>query len=143
MKRVLDVVINAEPPPPGEGEGRQIESPGTSAGLFDRPGGCPQPDLVEHHPRHGEHHPARLAAVGLELVGHGPDLVEIPAGHGDKVVDLGDEHGAYCWVWHWTHPPVSGPGVFAQHSQDAVIEALERIIEETETEEDKARKKTR
>jgi len=33
--------------------------------------------------------------------------------------------------------------VFAQHSQDAVIEALERIIEETETEEDKARKKTR
>ena len=38
------------------------------------------------------------------------NLVEIAARHADELVDLGDEHGAYCWVWHWNHPPVSGPG---------------------------------
>src|SRR5918995_6840357 len=30
---------------------------GLSGGLVDRPDGCPQADLVEHHPRHGEHWP--------------------------------------------------------------------------------------
>src|ERR687898_1653468 len=30
---------------------------GLSGGLVDRPDGCPQADLAEHHPSHGEHWP--------------------------------------------------------------------------------------
>jgi hypothetical protein len=49
------------------------------------------------------------------------NLVEIAARHADELVDLGDEHGAYCWVWHWNHPPVSGPGVFTHRRGTLVV----------------------
>jgi len=50
---------------------------GLSGGLVERPGRGRQRDLVEHHLRHNEHYMAALRPVGLELIGHRPDLVEV------------------------------------------------------------------
>src|SRR5215207_8462134 len=65
-----------------------------------------------------------MCPVGLELVGHGPDLVEVSGGHGDEFVDLGDEHVAYGWVWHGADTSVSrGPAVVAVRPPLCVVSA--------------------